>query len=387
MFRADRTDVKGRHAAAILEKGELSTPALGENNRIGRRVEVAAIAKPGRGGPGHWVRFFPGEIPGTGPRGGRPLGSRFPARAGRSTPEVDLGGSICRPDLFQSEVSSPTRSRESKGNRMRTGWTGFALAAWLMATGVSAGADGPNPEDARLEEFFRAYLERSFRAEPTTATGLGDHRFDDQLDDLSPPARAARVDLDRKALADLIAQFDPKTLSRDGRIDREILRRSLENAIWTAERFRPFEDDPRVYGGYITGGVYALFTQSTLPKEVNLKNALARMALVPEGRSRSPGRRSRTRPGSRPRPPSARPRGRSGSTPTTSSQFAGLPKGQGELGERAKAIVEALGAARRSSSRSEVLPRSTEEWRVGREVFVGEARPRAGFGDLGRRGA
>ena len=251
---------------------------------------------------------------------------------------------------------------------MRTGWTGFALAAWLMATGVSAGADGPNPEDARLEEFFRAYLERSFRAEPTTATGLGDHRFDDQLDDLSPPARAARVDLDRKALADLIAQFDPKTLSRDGRIDREILRRSLENAIWTAERFRPFEDDPRVYGGYITGGVYALFTQSTLPKEVNLKNALARMGRVP-GAIEVARSTIKNPPRVKTETAIRQAKGAIGFYTDDVFTFAGLPKGQGELAERAGAIVKALGPYV-EFLQGEVLPRSTEDWRVGRALFV-----------------
>jgi hypothetical protein len=47
------------------------------------------------------------------------------------------------------------------------------------------------------------------------------------------------------------------------------------------ETFHPFEDDPRIYGDYLTEGVYLLFTQSTLPKAVNLANALARMDKVP----------------------------------------------------------------------------------------------------------
>ena len=54
-----------------------------------------------------------------------------------------------------------------------------------------------------LESFFREYLEAAFRLEPMLATRLGDHRFDDQLDDLSVAARKARLDHDREALADL----------------------------------------------------------------------------------------------------------------------------------------------------------------------------------------
>ena len=160
---------------------------------------------------------------------------------------------------------------------MRIGWIGGVLAALVMVGSVRAAE-----EEARLEAFFRAYLDESFQLEPLMATRLGDHRFDDKLDDLSPRARAARVALDRKTLAELTTRFDPKTLTRDARIDLEIFRHSLENSAWRYEHFRPFEDDPRVYGDYLTEGVYLLFAQSTQPKEVNLKNALARMSLVPK---------------------------------------------------------------------------------------------------------
>ena len=60
------------------------------------------------------------------------------------------------------------------------------------------------------------------------ATRLGDHRFDDQLDDLSAEARAAHVERDRKALAELPRKVDYDKLSRDGQIDFEIFRQHLD---------------------------------------------------------------------------------------------------------------------------------------------------------------
>ena len=58
----------------------------------------------------------------------------------------------------------------------------------------------------------------AFRAEPLMATRLGDHRFDDKLDDLSPEARAANVERDRKALAELPRKVDSQhALARTGR--------------------------------------------------------------------------------------------------------------------------------------------------------------------------
>src|SRR4051812_9307449 len=111
---------------------------------------------------------------------------------------------------------------------MMRGWIGIVsgLAGLLFsASGFAPGAEEGKPdEDARLTAFFRAYLDEAFRDEPLMATRLGDHRFDDKLDDLSPDARAAHIDRDRRALADLPRKVEFQALSRSGQIDYEILR-------------------------------------------------------------------------------------------------------------------------------------------------------------------
>ena len=57
--------------------------------------------------------------------------------------------------------------------------------------------------DAKLAAFFKQYLETHFGQQPTTATSLGDHRFDGLLDDISAPARQRWLDFDRETLARL----------------------------------------------------------------------------------------------------------------------------------------------------------------------------------------
>ncbi len=253
---------------------------------------------------------------------------------------------------------------------MRFEWIrGLGAAALLVGLTVprASAQDGAKAEDARLEAFFRSALDETFRLEPLAATRLGDHRFDDRLDDISPAARAARVAFDRKTLAELVASFDPKGLSRDGRIDLEIFRRSLERSIWQAEHFKPFEDDPRVYGDYLTESIYLLLAQSSLPREVNVKNALSRMALIP--RLVEEARRSIAKP-PRVKTETAirQAKGAIGFYTDELYLLAGRPKGEGELAERAGAIVKAL-EGHVKFLEDEVLPRSTEDWRVGREVF------------------
>src|SRR5262249_23921946 len=69
---------------------------------------------------------------------------------------------------------------------------------------------------------------------------------------------------------------------RGSQIDYEILKHHLERELWLMENGLSFEDNPLVYNEYLTDSVYLLLTQSTLPKEKNLKNAAARIALLPK---------------------------------------------------------------------------------------------------------
>jgi uncharacterized protein (DUF885 family) len=154
------------------------------------------------------------------------------------------------------------------------------IAAVSIATAAIPASAQPS-EDDKLESFFKGYLQEHFRQQPLQATGLGDHRFDGQLDDISERARQSWLALARQTLDQLPKQVDYKKLSRPGRIDFEIFRHDLETQIWETKNFHPFEEDPRAYGNYISDGVYLLLTQSTLPKETNIANSIARMAQIP----------------------------------------------------------------------------------------------------------
>jgi len=145
----------------------------------------------------------------------------------------------------------------------------------LMGSAVAQDAD------AKLEKFFREHLEESFRMRPLEATVLGDHRFDHLMDDISPEARRGWLEHYRTQLKRLPEAVPYEELSRNGQIDFEILRDELIRNIWLTENTRPFEEDPRTYGSYLSDSVYTLLTQSTLPRETNLKNAIARIAEIP----------------------------------------------------------------------------------------------------------
>jgi uncharacterized protein (DUF885 family) len=153
-----------------------------------------------------------------------------------------------------------------------------ALCVLVASTGFASAREA----DDKLNSFFKGYLDEHFRQRPLEATRLGDHRFDHLLDDLSSKAREGWLEHARKTLAELPKRVDYVKLSRAAQIDFEIFKHELTRTIWLAENTRPFEEDPRTYNDYINDSIYLLLTQSTLPKETNVANSIARMAQIPK---------------------------------------------------------------------------------------------------------
>ena len=77
-------------------------------------------------------------------------------------------------------------------------------------------------------------------------------------------------------------RVDYEKLSPAGQIDFDILRHELTKSLWAAENPHRFEEDPRAYNDYISDSVFLLLTQSTLPKEKNIANCIARMKQIPK---------------------------------------------------------------------------------------------------------
>ena len=155
----------------------------------------------------------------------------------------------------------------------------FVLALALFA--VTCVAAPAIAAESPLESFFRRYLDERFVLHPAEATALGEHRFDDRMDDLSPVALAKSLAHLKQSRARLHKEIDRATLSADERINFDIFNHELEASIWVREQTQPFANNPRAYNEYISDSVFLILTQSRLPKETNVANAIARMKHVP----------------------------------------------------------------------------------------------------------
>lgn len=246
----------------------------------------------------------------------------------------------------------------------------FVLLPALVMTiaTVTLGQTSSNTEDARLAAFFDRFLEESFRRHPVDATRAGDHRFDDRMDDLSAAARARDLEFTRDVLAKLPREIDYQKLSRGGQIDFEILRHHLAKNLWLAENTRPFEDDPRVYNEYISSSVFWLFTQSTLPKEQNLRNAAGRIAEIPNVVAAAKANLKHP-PKQHAETAIRQNRGSIAFYERDLMQIAGETPGLSVLAAPAREAVAAL-TSYQAFLEKDLLPRASGEWRLGKEKFA-----------------
>jgi uncharacterized protein (DUF885 family) len=222
-------------------------------------------------------------------------------------------------------------------------------------------------EEEKLATFFKSYLDQRFTLRPVEATQLGDHRFDSQLEDLTAQARAKWLAQTRETAAELPKRVNYSKLSRAAQIDFEMLQHYLKFQEWSSLNMHPFEQDPRVYNEFIGDSVYLLLTQSSLPLETNVSNAIARMAQVPRVVAAA---RANIRKPFRTHTETAirQNRGAIGFYENEIFQFAGQTRQLDALKAAAAPVVQALKDYQQFLEK-DLLPQATDDWRLGTKKF------------------
>ena len=131
---------------------------------------------------------------------------------------------------------------------------------------------------------------------PAEATRLGDHRFDDLLDDLSPKARAAWAERYRATLAELPKKIDYKKLSRlrPDRLRNLPPRPDSARSGWPRTRSPSRRTRASTTTTSATASIL-LLTQSTLPKATQRQERRGPHGAHPEGRRGGEGEPEATR--------------------------------------------------------------------------------------------
>lgn len=141
-------------------------------------------------------------------------------------------------------------------------------------------AQAATPADARFEALAKGWVDASMRLSPVSATQIGDHRFDDLIDDMGPKGRAAVVKLASETLAALKAT--PRAqLSRANQVDAAILENQVRSDLWTTQTLQPYAWDPLTWNAVAGGALYTLTAREFAPLETRLRSATARMEKLP----------------------------------------------------------------------------------------------------------
>lgn len=162
-----------------------------------------------------------------------------------------------------------------------------SLAACQPAADTSTTATGSPMDqatseraDAAFAALSRRFLEEGLALSPISATQIGEHRYDSEIDDLSEAGRGKSLDWARAMLAEL-DKIDRQALSRENQVDALIMRNNLEGTIWDLQTFQSWAWDPQVYSGLAGGAIYNLMAREFAPMPERLRSATARMEKLP----------------------------------------------------------------------------------------------------------
>ena len=134
--------------------------------------------------------------------------------------------------------------------------------------------------DAKFADLSQRALAGWFQLSPVTATQIGEHKYDGEVDDLSAAGRQKGLEFGRKILAELDA-LDVAGLSRENQVDAAILRNQLQYDLWGSETLQSWAWDPQVYSGLAGGAIYNLMAREFAPLPDRLLSATARMEKIP----------------------------------------------------------------------------------------------------------
>lgn len=135
-------------------------------------------------------------------------------------------------------------------------------------------------DDSAFTNVAREYLEDLYQREPSWATDLGIHKYDDRLEDYSRQAVTDAAASARR-FRERVAAIDPASLSPAARLDRQQLLGEIDSRLLTLEVVRPWAKDADSYSSGITNTAYIMIKRNFAPAEERLRHLIARERRMP----------------------------------------------------------------------------------------------------------
>src|SRR5947207_10197409 len=136
------------------------------------------------------------------------------------------------------------------------------------------------PQDYAFQKIAHDYIEQYLRANPEDATELGDHRFDGQLTDYSPEARAKEL-ATQKEFRNKLNAFDGSQLTGPNNVDFRILKENIDYKIFQAEELKEPDWNPLVYMQSLANSLYLVVARDFTTPEKRIASVRQRMEAIP----------------------------------------------------------------------------------------------------------
>lgn len=163
-------------------------------------------------------------------------------------------------------------------NIVRRLLAGIALIGLIGATPAPSGS--ATSADAQFQALAHDFFYAGFKMSPVSATQVGLHTYDAQLDDMSAASIAKQIAFAKEYLSKFEA-LDPQSLSADDALDRTLIVNAIKDSLLTTETLANWKHNPDAYTGLASGSVFSLISKEFAPLPVRMKDAIARERAIP----------------------------------------------------------------------------------------------------------
>jgi uncharacterized protein (DUF885 family) len=150
----------------------------------------------------------------------------------------------------------------------------------LLINVLAAGAYAASAMDNAFQNLSDEYISDLTNFSPVTATMIGDHSADGDIDQVDAAARAESLTLLRE-YRDALAALDREEMSRANQVDAELLLHEIESSIWSTEQLQEWAWNPLYYVDISGGSIYSLLSRDYAPMEQRLMSAASRLEQIP----------------------------------------------------------------------------------------------------------
>jgi len=152
----------------------------------------------------------------------------------------------------------------------------LALSGCLVVTFPVIAQDA----NQQFQKLAARYVDEAPALSPVSATALGDHRFDSEVDEITPAGRERQRAFYVRTL-DELGRIDVQSLSRENQVDYQLLQHELRSSLWLLETLQEWAWNPISYTQLSGGAIYSLMQREFAPIDKRLQSATARLEKFP----------------------------------------------------------------------------------------------------------